>query len=67
MTKYITPGTITAVLSVAAIVAGAFGKTALAAFFTDPATAQSVLAAAGAVGTLVAGVLAGVKPADAAK
>lgn len=61
MTKFLTPGTITAGLSVAAILAGAFGYSTLAAFFSDPSTAQTVLTAAGAVGTLVAGVLQGVQ------
>lgn len=62
MTKYLTPGTVAALLSVAAIVAGAFGKSALATFLNDPSTTQTVLTLAGAVGTLVAGILNGVKP-----
>jgi hypothetical protein len=60
MSKYITSGTVTAALSVAAILAGAFGKPALAAFLNDPTTAQITLTAAGAIGTFVAGVLKGV-------
>ena len=60
--KYVTPGTVTAALSVAAIIAGAFGKSALATFLNDPSTAQTILTLAGAVGTLVAGLLNGVKP-----
>lgn len=64
MMKFVTPGTITAILSVAAIIAGAFGKSQLAAFFNDPTTAQGLLTAAGTIGTLVAGLLAGVKPAE---
>ena len=62
MSKYITAGTVTAVLSVAAIIAGAFGKDALAAFLNDPSTGQTVLTLAGAIGTLVSGILSGVKP-----
>lgn len=62
MAKYLTPGTVTALLSVAAIVAGAFGKTALATFLNDPSTTQTLLTLAGAVGTLIAGILNGVKP-----
>ena len=58
--KFITPGTITAILSVAAVIAGAFGKSALASFLSDPSTAQNILVTVGAVGTLVAGALAGV-------
>jgi hypothetical protein len=61
MSKYLTPGTVTAVLSIAAIVAGAFGKSTLATFLNDPSTAQDVLTLGGAVGTLVAGILNGVK------
>ena len=64
MTKFLTAGTITAGLSVAAILAGAFGYSALQTFLSDPSTAQTVLTVAGAVGTLVAGVLQGIqKPA----
>jgi hypothetical protein len=63
MSKYITAGTVTAVLSVAAIIAGAFGKSALATFLNDPATGQTVLTLAGAIGTLISGVLSGIKPA----
>jgi uncharacterized membrane protein len=63
MTKYVTAGTVTALLSVLAIIAGAFGKSALATFLNDPTTSQNVLLIAGSIGTLVSGVLAGVKPA----
>jgi hypothetical protein len=62
ISKYVTKGTITAVLSVAAILAGAFGKTGLAVFFNDPATAQGILTGLGSVGTLVAGLLTGIRP-----
>jgi hypothetical protein len=61
MSKYLTAGNITAALSVAAILAGAFGKTALASFLNDPSTTQSILTAIGAIGTLFAGALNGVK------
>lgn len=61
MTKFLTAGTITAALSVAAILAGAFGYDGLSKFFNDPSTAQTVLTAAGAVGTIVAGLLDGIK------
>lgn len=61
MSKYITSGTVTALLSVAAIIAGAFGKGALATFLNDPATAQTLLTLAGSVGTLISGILTGVK------
>lgn len=58
--KYVTAGTVTAILSVLAIFAGAFGKSALATFLGDPSTAQTVLTIVGGVGTVVAGVLEGV-------
>lgn len=61
MSKYVTKGTITAALSVAAIIAGAFGKSTLAAWFNDPTTAETILVVAGSVGTLIAGAVAGVK------
>lgn len=61
MSKYLTSGNVTAVLSVAAIIAGAFGKSALATFLHDPSTAQTFLSLVGAVGTLVAGAMQGVK------
>jgi uncharacterized membrane protein len=63
MSKYLTPGTVTAFLSIAAIIAGAFGKGALETFLNDPSTAQTVLTLIGSIGTLVAGILAGVKKA----
>lgn len=66
MKKFLTGGTITAVLSVAAIMAGAFGYNELGKFLNDPATAQTVLIAVGSLGTLVAGLLDGVKKEPAA-
>lgn len=60
MSKYLTLGNITAVLSVGAILAGAFGKSALASFLNDPDTAQTVLALLASVGTIAAGVMKGV-------
>jgi hypothetical protein len=63
VSKYITPGTVTAVLSIAAIVAGAFGKSALATFLNDPSTTQTILTLAGSIGTLAAGLMNGVKAA----
>lgn len=59
--KYVTSGTVTAVFAIAAVLAGAFGKTGLEHFFEDPSTAQSLLTVIGTVGTLVAGLLNGVK------
>jgi hypothetical protein len=61
MSKFLTLGNITAALSVGAILAGAFGKSALATFLNNPDTAQSILTALGAVGTLIAGAAQGVK------
>jgi len=59
--KYLTAGNITAALSVAAVLAGAFGKTALQSFLNDPSTAQTLLTLIGSVGTLFAGAMNGVK------
>lgn len=61
MMRFVTAGNVTAVLSVLAIIVGAFGKNALANFLNDPSTAQSIMSVIGAVGTLIAGVLPGVK------
>lgn len=61
LAKYVTPGTVTAVLSVLALIAGLFGKPALQTFLADPDTAQSVLQAVGLVGSLFAGFMQGVK------
>ncbi len=58
---FLTPGTITAVLSVAAVLAGAFGYNTLQAFFADPSTVQTILTLIGAIGTLIAGLLDGIK------
>lgn len=59
--KYLTKGSITAVLSVAAILAGAFGKPGLATFLNNPDTAGAILTGVGSIGAVVAGVLEGVK------
>jgi hypothetical protein len=59
--SYITTGSVTAVLSMLAILAGAFGKSHLQAVLQDPTTVQTVLTVAGAIGTLVAGLLPGIK------
>jgi hypothetical protein len=61
MSKYITLGTITAALSVGAIIAGAFGKTTLQSYLANPETAQTLLTVIGSIGTLIAGLLPGVK------
>lgn len=59
--KYVTLGNVTALLSVLAILAGAFGKTQLQAYLGNPDTAQTVLTVIGSIGTLVAGIMPGVK------
>lgn len=61
MSKYVTAGNISALLSVMAIIVGAFGKNALSTFLNDPSTTQTVMTIIGAIGTLVAGVLPGIK------
>lgn len=61
MSKYFTSGNVTAVLAVAAIIAGAFGKSALAAFLNNPDTAQTLLTVLGSALTLFAGAMKGVK------
>lgn len=58
--KYLTPGTLAGALGFAAVIAGAFGKPALAAFFADPSTASEILALVGAGSALAAGALEGV-------
>lgn len=60
MSKYLTLGNITAAMSVLAILAGAFGKSAMQSFLDDPNTAQTVMTLIGAVLTLVAGAAKGV-------
>jgi hypothetical protein len=62
MSKFVTPGTIAAVLAVLAVMAGAFGMPGLQHFFQDPATAQTIMTLLGAGMALVAGALTGVKP-----
>jgi hypothetical protein len=61
MSKYLTAGNVSAVLSVLAIMVGAFGKNALSTFLNDPSTTQSIMVIIGAVGTLIAGALPGIK------
>jgi hypothetical protein len=61
VSKYLTKGTVTGALSAAAMVATVFGRPALAAVFTSPETAETVLAVASGLGALVAGVAQGVK------
>ena len=62
MTKYLTPGVITGVLTAAAAVASFMGQDTLAAFFGDPTTAANVTQAVTAIGAIIAGFLSGVKP-----
>lgn len=61
MSRFITLGNISAVLSVLAIMVGAFGKNTLANWLSDPDTAQTVFTFLGALGTLIAGVSPGMK------
>lgn len=61
MSKFLTSGNVTALLAVAAIIAGAFGKSALASFLNNPETGQTVLTVLGSVMTLVAGAMQGIK------
>lgn len=61
MSRYITPGNVTAALSVLALAAGAFGKGALATFLNDPSTTQTIFTIIGLVGTLFAGAMKGVQ------
>lgn len=65
--KYLTRGTIAAVLSIAAILAGAFGYDAIGLFLNDPATVTTALTIAGAVGTLYAGITDGLKKSTSAE
>jgi hypothetical protein len=59
--KYLTKGTIAAVLSIVAIMAGAFGYDAIGTFLNDPGTVTTVLTIVGAAGTLYAGITDGIK------
>jgi hypothetical protein len=59
--KFVTPGTIAAVLAIAAGLAGQFGQAGLAHFFADPSTSQSVLTMISSALTLYAGIAVGVK------
>lgn len=63
MKKFVTPGAVTGLLTVAAVAAGIAGKSELAAFLGSPDTANAVVSLVGAVGTLVAGLLPGLKAA----
>jgi hypothetical protein len=65
--KYLTRGTVAAVLSIAAIMAGAFGYDAIGTFLNDPGTITTALTLAGAVGTLYAGIVDGIKKAPEAE
>ena len=62
--KFVTPGVIAALLTVAALVATSLGKAELAAFIGSPDAATAVQTLVVSVGTLVSGVLKGLeKPA----
>lgn len=61
MKQYVTAGTVAGALSLLAVLAGSFGKPALAAFLSDSSTAQVVLTVAGGIGGLIAGVLNGIR------
>ncbi|GJD92502.1 MULTISPECIES: hypothetical protein [Methylobacterium] len=61
MMKFVTPGVVAGVLTMAGVLSVAVGKPALGAFLSDPATAATVTAVVSGVGALLAGVLQGVK------
>ncbi|MGY2050784.1 hypothetical protein [Methylobacterium sp. JK268] len=63
MTKFLTPGVVTGMLSAASVGAGLAGRPALAAYLDDPSTAANLLALLGAAGALAAGFLKGVRSA----
>lgn len=60
MNSFITPGTVAGILSFAAALAAMLGKPALAAFFSDPATAAQLIALIGAALGLYAGFARGI-------
>lgn len=60
--KFLTPGTLAAVLAIATGMAGAFGQAGLAHFFEDPSTAQNILTMVSSALTLYAGIAKGVHP-----
>lgn len=61
MNKFITKGTISAVLGVAAFAASVTGKAAFASFLSNPETATLLLQVLGGVLTLYAGATDGIK------
>lgn len=63
MTRFLTGGTVAAGLSLAALAATAVGKPQLGAFLGSGEAANAVQLVVAGVGTLVAGVLGGIRPA----
>lgn len=61
MTKFVTPGVVAGLFSMAGVLSVALGKPALGAFLGDPATAATVTQVVAGAGALVAGVLQGIK------
>lgn len=57
--KLLTPGFITSLLGVLAVLAGFFGQSALQAFFTDTDTVQSILTIVGSIAALFGGAMPG--------
>jgi hypothetical protein len=55
-------GVIVALLTVAAVVAGYFGKAELAEYLKSPELADGLVLVIGTVGTIAAGVMQGVRP-----
>jgi hypothetical protein len=61
MMKFLSKGVFVAVLTVAALIASAFGKAELAAFLQSPEMADALQTVIVSGGVIVAGVLEGVK------
>lgn len=59
--NYFSPGSVTAVISILALLAGLFGQPVIALILADPATTAAILQVVGLFGSLVAGFLPGVK------
>jgi hypothetical protein len=59
--NFVTTGSVAGVLAFMAVIAGAFGKPALASFFNDPTTAANVATLLGSALTLYAGMAQGLR------
>jgi len=61
MNRLTSPGFLTALLTIASVIAGVAGKTQLASFLGSPEAADALITLVGTGGTLAAGILKGVR------